>query len=180
LRAVLRPKEGVVLTKLCRTGVIVVAVALATASGASADKPIKEPVSASPVVFAGPTAVCAFPVEMTASTFRNFSITHLDKGGGIRWIGGAGTIVSTVTNMTTGKSVDINASGPGKITFNDEGSLTVEGGGPWLIGYFATDDPPLALLLYRGHIVLNVASDGTLSLVSYVGAPPQDVCAMIA
>jgi hypothetical protein len=156
------------------------AVALVIASSATADKPIKEPGSAQTVTFEGATAVCAFPVQASYSAFDNFSITHLDKSGGVRWIGGAGRIVQQLTNLTNGKSVDINASGPGKITFNADGSATVDGGGPWLVGYFAGDSPSLALLLYRGHIVLNVAADGTLTLVSYVGAPPQDVCAMLA
>ena len=156
------------------------AIALVIASSATADKPIKDSGSPQPVTFEGATAVCSFPVQATYSAFNNFSITHLDKSGGVRWIGGAGRIVERLTNLTNGKSVDINASGPGKITFNDDGSATLDGGGPWLVGYFAGDSPSLALLLYRGHIVLNVAADGTLTLVSYVGAPPKDVCAMIA
>jgi hypothetical protein len=155
-------------------------VALVIASSATADKPIKEPATAQPLTFQGATAVCAFPVQATYSAFNNFSITHLDKSGGVRWIGGAGRIVELLTNLTNGKSVAINASGPGKLTFNDDGSATLDGGGPWLVGYFAGDNPSLALLLYQGHIVLHISADGTLSLVSYVGAPPQDVCAMIA
>lgn len=104
------------------------ALALVLASSATADKPIKEPSSAQPVTFEGPTAVCAFPVKVTYSAFDNFSITHLDKSGGVRWIGGAGRIVERVMNLTNGKSVAINASGPGKITFNADGSATIDGG----------------------------------------------------
>jgi hypothetical protein len=36
------------------------------------------------------------------------------------------------------------------------------------------------MLFYSGHIVLHVTADGTLSLVSYNGAAPVDVCAAIA
>jgi hypothetical protein len=168
------------LRRLSHALVVFAAIALVVASTATADKPIKEPSSAQPVTFEGATAVCSFPVQASYSAFNNFSITHLDKSGGVRWIGGAGRIVERLTNLTNGKSVDINASGPGKLTFNDDGSATLDGGGPWLVGYFAGDSPSLALLLYRGHIVLNISADGTLSLVSYIGAPPQDVCAMIA
>jgi hypothetical protein len=166
--------------RLCGSRVVLVAAALMIASGASADKPIKEPVPPSPVVFEGASAVCSFPVQVTYTAFKNFSITHLDKNGAIRWIGGAGRIVERITNLTNGKSVTLNASGPGKLTFNEDGSATLNGGGPWIVGYFAGDNPPLALILYRGHIVLNISPEGVLTLVSYVGAPPQDVCAMIA
>ena len=61
----------------------------------------------------------------------------------------------------------------------DDGSLTVDGTGHWLVGYFPTDSPSSALIYYSGHIVIRVSPEGHLTLVSYIGAPPQDVCAMI-
>jgi hypothetical protein len=36
------------------------------------------------------------------------------------------------------------------------------------------------MVFYSGHIVLHVAADGTLSLVSYNGTAPIDVCAALA
>ena len=62
----------------------------------------------------------------------------------------------------------------------DDDSLTVDGTGHWLVGYFPGDSPSSALIYYSGHIVFHVSPTGQLTLISYVGAPPQDVCAMIA
>ena len=101
--------------------------ALLIASGASADKPIKEAGTADPFVFDGPTSVCDFPVQVTFTAFKNFSITHLGKDGEPRWIGGAGRIVQQLTNLDNNKSVTLDSSGPGKITF-DESGVTVESG----------------------------------------------------
>jgi hypothetical protein len=180
VRSSLRLKEVSYVKLFSRMVVGVAVMALSFAAAAPAGPPIKEPTPPVPTTFEGATAVCSFPVFADYLAGTSFSITHLDKAGDVRWIGGAGRIVAKVTNTTTGKSVAVNASGPGKITFNSDGSINIAAQGPWLLAYFPTDSPSQRLLLYRGHLVLNVATDGTLSLVSYVGAPPQDVCAMLA
>src|SRR3954471_7836927 len=106
---------------------------LAFAAAASADPPVKEPTPPVPGTFEGATAVCSFPVFADYLAGTSFSITHLDKAGDLSWIGGAGRIVARVTNTTTGKSVVVNASGPGKITSNSDGSINIAAEGPWLL-----------------------------------------------
>ncbi len=59
-------------------------------------------------------------------------------------------------------------------------SELIDGTGHWLVGHGPDDSPSSSLIYYSGHIVLHVAADGQLTLVSYVGAAPQDVCSMIA
>jgi hypothetical protein len=93
---------------------------------------------------------------------------------------GGGNAVARVTNDLTGAYVDLNTTGPGKFTFNDDGSATVDGTGHWLIGYGPGDSPSSSLLYYSGHIQLDISPTGQLTLVSYVGDAPQDVCAMIS
>jgi hypothetical protein len=159
---------------------LVTALALVLPMAATADPPVKEPTPVSPVSLdAG--LVCPFAVTWTFPADGNFQITHTDSSGGVRWIWGGGHNVTRVTNVSNGKSVDINSTGPGKITSNDDGSFTLAGSGHWLVGYFPTDNPAgPRTVLYSGNIVLHVAPDGQLTLVSYNGTAPQDVCAMVA
>ncbi len=172
-----RPTDGI---RWASVASVVVMLALAVPIAASADPPVK-----TPAPFPGATApagvVCPFAVSWTNPTFNdNFTLTFFDKSGDIRWVWGGGHNVTRVTNLDNGKYVDINATGPGKITTGSDGSLTLDGTGHWLVGYLPTDSPSLTTLLYSGHIVLHVSPEGQLTLVSYVGTPPQDVCAMVA
>ena len=160
---------------------VLVALALAIPVAASADPPVKTP---TPFPDTGPIpagVICPFAVSWSLPTFNDgFSLTFFDKSGNVRWFWGGGHNVTRVTNLENGKFVDINTTGPGKITTNADGSFTIDGTGHWLVGYFPTDSPSLTTLLYSGHIVLHVSSAGQITLVSYVGTPPQDVCAMVA
>lgn len=172
-----RPADGI---RWASIATMLVALALAVPTAASADPPVKTP-TPFPDATLPAGLVCSFAVSWTVPTFNdNFSITHFDKSGNIRWVWGGGHNVTRVTNLENGRYVDINATGPGKITTGADGSLTLDGTGHWLVGYFPTDSPSLTTLLYSGHIVLHVSPQGQLTLVSYVGAPPQDVCAMVA
>ena len=156
----------------------VVMVALVWAAAAGADRPDKEPAPAQDVH--GLTGICSFPISWTFPAANNgFTIFHVQKDGS-GWLWGGGKNISRVTNDETGAYVDINSTGPGKFTFAEDGSFTIDGTGHWLVGDFPTDSPPSSLLLYSGHIVIDVSPDGQLTLVSYVGAPPEDVCAMIS
>ena len=124
--------------------------------------------------------VCAFEVVWLTDPNKGFEIDHFNTDGSFAWAFGAGNNDAHITNVSNGKTVDLNTTGPGKITVNDDGSLTIDGTGHWLVGDGPGDSPPSSLLYYTGHIVLHRATDGSLSLVSYVGSPPQDVCALIA
>jgi hypothetical protein len=159
--------------------VLVLAAALALPVTASADKPIKSPSPFGTVdVPAG--VVCPFEMLWESPVDKNFQNVHLDKAGNVLWIWGGGNNVARITNESNGKVFVTNTTGPGKITFGDDGSLTIDGTGHWLVGYGPGDSPPSSMLFYSGHIVLHVTADGTLSLVSYNGAAPVDVCAAIA
>jgi hypothetical protein len=99
--------------------------------------------------------------------------------GSFAWAWGGGHNVTHVTNVSNGNTVALNTTRPGKFTFNADGSVTIDGTGHWLVGYFPGDSPSFSLVYYSGHIVLRQSMTGQLTLVSYVGAP-QDVCSMIA
>jgi len=153
--------------------------ALAVPASAGADPPDKYPTPLSSFELpAG--AVCSFGIRSEYPKSNPFEIDHVDRAGNLRWAHGAGNIVNTITNVSNGHSVQLNVTGPGNLTFADDGSVTLDGTGHWLVGYFSGDSPSRALIYYSGHIVLHVSPTGQLTLVSYVGAPPHDVCAMIA
>jgi hypothetical protein len=145
---------------------------------AAAGPPDKEPAPGQDMH--GVTGVCSFPTSQTFPGANNgFSIFHVQKDG-TSWLWGGGNSVARVTNDLTGAYVDLNTTGPGKITFNDDGSASIDGTGHWLVGYGPHDSPSSDLVYYSGHIRLDVSPIGQLTLVSYVGAPPEDVCAMIS
>jgi hypothetical protein len=111
---------------------------------------------------------------------NGFEIDHFNNDGSFAWAWGGGHNVTHVTNVSNGNTVALNTTGPGKFTFNADDSVTIDGTGHWLVGYFPGDSPSFSLVYYSGHIVPRQSMTGQLTLVSYVGAPPQDVCAMIA
>jgi hypothetical protein len=152
---------------------------LAVPASASADKPDKFPAPPAPFDLPAGT-VCPFAIHAEYPSSNAFEIDHVDRLGNLRWAFCGGKIFTRVTNLSNGHSVDLNITGPGKITVADDGSLTVDGTGHWLVGFFPGDSPSTALILYSGHIVFDVSPTGQVTLLSYVGAPPQDVCAMIA
>jgi hypothetical protein len=162
---------------------LLVALALAAAlvipAAATAGRPDKFPTPFQDLDLSAGT-VCPFEVLWHNDPNNGFEIDHFNQDGSFAWAFGAGNNVTHVTNASNGNTVALNTTGPGKITVNDDGSLTVDGVGHFLVGDGPADSPPSSMLYYSGHIVVRVSPTGQLTLVSYVGAPPQDVCAMIA
>ena len=124
-------------------------------------------------------AVCDFPVSIDSAELTAFTTTHVDAAGNLRWIFGGGRNVVRVTNDATGASLDVNASGPGKITFDPDGTLRITGGGPWLGAFLPGDSPSSALLLTTGRLVVTIDPTGEVTLVSISGAT-RDLCTELA
>jgi hypothetical protein len=159
--------------------VLAVVAALVAPAVATADRPDKFP-TPFPGLDLDAGVVCPFETLWSADPNNGFEIDHFDRDGNFLWAWGGGNNVSHITNASNGKSVDLNTTGPGKITVGDDGSLTIDGTGHWLVGYGPGDSPSTSLIYYSGHIAFHVSPTGQVTLLSYVGAPPQDVCAMIA
>jgi hypothetical protein len=153
--------------------------ALVAPASATAVQPAKYPTPFSDLDLAA-GIVCPFEVFWHGDPNNGFEIDHFNNDGSFAWAWGGGNNVTHVTNLSNGHTVALNTTGPGRITVNDDGSLTIDGTGHWLIGYGPADSPPSSLLYYSGHIVLNVSPTGQITLISYIGEPAQDVCAMIA
>jgi hypothetical protein len=153
--------------------------ALIVAAPAAADKPLRFPSEPFDVTFeAG--ELCPFRMSWVDETNRSSTKVFLDKDGEPRFLLGSGQIVTTITNLENGESVTLNISGPGRITLNEDGSQTIVGMGPWLIGFFPTDVPAGPALIYtHGRFTLHVGPTGVLTLVE---APPRmtNICTLLA
>ena len=157
--------------------------ALTLAASASADKPSKFPTPFSPFegIVGTPTQVCPFNTLITPVANDGFGIFHVQKDGS-SWFWGGGHNTATVLNEDTGKSMTINATGPGKITFNDDGSIDLIGGGHWFVFDTAADPSPDApsITLYSGYIHIHQDDVNGTQIVQYNGTAPIDICQALA
>ena len=115
---------------------------------------------------------CSFPVEI-ALEGDLAQTTFFDKDGNpVRAIQ-TGQLDATVTNLNNGESTFLHISGPAVLSFHADGSLNVR-----LIGPALLPIPGETLLYNDGTIELEVAPDGSVTLVRLVGHS-VDVCALL-
>jgi len=88
-----------------------------------------------------------------------------------------GDFVTRLTNTSTGQSITVNTSGPGRFTIHPDGSVTLEASGRWF--FAAIENAPFSAFISSGHVVLSIGSDGTVTLVSQSGHL-EDVCALLS
>jgi hypothetical protein len=132
---------------------------------ASAVKPTREPLPISDEVFSG---VCSFSVERHVLVNRTILTTYSDGTQRL-----TGTFKQRLTNLTTGKFIDVNSSGPVLLDFHPDGSLTE-------IDYgrqFAR--PAGQLLLTTGKLIWEFDSAGNFVSFTQEGGTAQDVCALL-
>jgi hypothetical protein len=144
---------------------VVVLVAGVCASAASAVQPTREPLPISDEVFSG---VCSFSVDRHVLVNRSILTTYSNGDQRI-----TGTFIQRLTNLTTGKFIDANSSGPVLLDFHPDGSLTE-------IDYgrqFAR--PPGQLLLTTGKLIWEFDSAGNFVSFTQQGGTAQDVCALL-
>ena len=141
-------------------------VAAVFASPASAVKPTREHGDFVDRVFTG---VCSFDVARHVLVNRSVITTYSD--GTVRI---TGTFKQTLTNLDTGKSIFVNASGPVIIETHPDGSSTeIDLGRQFL-------RPPGQLLLTTGRVVWEFDAAGNTTSFTQVGGTSQDVCALLA
>ena len=149
-------------------GVIALAAAAVLAPGAAADPPISEPVG--DLNLTGPFCK-GFDVEIL--TTANKEVNRIFSSG-VSLV--TGVLKVEVTNLSTGKTLALNISGPGKVSA--DGS-TLTGGGPWLIfgeaGVLPGPDP--GMFFTHGHITLTLSPTQITSMV--VRGKVVDICAAL-
>lgn len=123
---------------------------------------------------------CAFAVHIEQSVDgvrTRVLATYPD--GSVKQREFVGPLVDTVTNMATGASLDVNASGHATIDYNPDGSQTWNWAGPVLMGFAAghSNHAP-GLYLLTGHYTVDIsASSRTVRAAS---GTELDLCAALS
>ena len=147
-------------------GVVVAGLAVPTAA---ADKPVKEPLPASDL-----TGQFCEDFQVHVRVTMNKEVIHVFSDG-VSMITGAFKVEAT--NISSGKTLALNISGPGKIS--PDGS-TLSAHGRWLLfgeaGQLPGADP--GMLLVSGRTQLTVGPSGIVAM-STTGHV-EDVCAALA
>jgi hypothetical protein len=143
-----------------------------TAQPALAGAPSRDPIPPFHDLFTAGT-VCPFPVAVDG-TFQNETATSLANGTLLI----TGASFERITNMTTGKSIVLNASGPLKITFGDT-SLTARAEGRTLFSFFAGDVGPAVpgLVLTTGLVIITQDfATGRITSFTHAGGTTENLC----
>jgi hypothetical protein len=125
---------------------------------------------------------CAFDVGVTFPANKQYSkLLKASDGSTTELI--TGSLKSTDTNLSTGKAVTENVSGPGKVTIHADGSITLAARGH--TGLFLTPAdarrfgfPRLSVL--TGALTETIAADGAITSMSLKGHVLVDACAALS
>ena len=157
--------------------VVAAALILAAAAPASADKPLREPFPAEDFTISGS---CDFDVRVHTVEDKVFAKTYFDNDGNPTRRILNGRLVNELTNLETRKSIVYNISGPGFITFFEDGSVDFVLKGRALAFFSPGDVEDLPLLFVNsGQLTIHIDPDGNILGVEQVG-DVEDVCAALA
>jgi hypothetical protein len=120
---------------------------------------------------------CGFPVQVDAiGTVVDISST--DALGNVHFFEAAPQAKLTLTNLVTGKTIIVNNSGPGDVTFGADGSFTQVGTGGW--GWVGRNPTTLVpgMFLTQGRFVLSFSASGVRTFT--LTGTTTDLCAQLA
>ena len=150
--------------------VLTVTAALILVSVATATPPIPTPVTGTETYAAG--EVCSFPLRVEPHI--NKSHLHILRNG--VWVVN-GRFTQTATNLRTGASMTFH-SGPLRVIFNDDGTLTFISLGSVLWTSVQGDVDGPGLRLYTGRAVIQTDANGFATSISRIPRE-QDICAAL-
>lgn len=140
---------------------------------ASAVEPVREPLFAEDFVVEGS---CDFPVFIDFLEQKEFITTYFDQDGNPIRQTITGRLTHNLTNLDTGKTIFYNVSGPGHITFFENGSVDFVLGGRSSVFFFPGDVEDLPLFFVNsGQVTIHLDPEGNLIGVDQVGHI-EDVC----
>jgi len=128
------------------------------------------------------SGVCSFDVLEQLLGNKEKLISFYDQDGNLTLQLINGVNKWRFTNLNNGKVLDINASGPGKLTLQPGDITRVEGGG---VSFFTVTPGPgvppdfPAFALTRGRTVAELDAFFNIVGVSVVNGTVQDICAML-
>lgn len=144
--------------------------ALAGSSTALADKPVREPAPPLEDFTLAAGEACSFPVFFeflsAKGIFKFFSDGRFLVTGQLK---------VRLTNLDSGKALELNISGPGKI--DKSGTEIALGSGIVILFTFDVGGP--ALLFNHGRFVITRAPDGSITNIEAHGTS-TDLCAALA
>jgi hypothetical protein len=120
--------------------------------------------------------ICSFAVAGEFVVNKEFATIFPPEPNGDVVVLVTGRLVQRLTNVSTGKSITVNISGPGRFTFRADGSLTIESFGR-SSNFRNVEDG--GLFLFSGRLVLEIAPDGAATFVSMSGHE-EDLCAALS
>jgi hypothetical protein len=133
---------------------------------ASAIPPTHEPISFPDRTFTGQ---CSFDVHREVLVNRSV-LTTFSNGNQLT----TGTFKERLTNLSTGKFIDVNASGPILAVFHEDGSSTEFLRGRQFVRPFNQ------LLITTGGVIVERDAAGVIVGFTQVGGTSQDVCELLA
>jgi hypothetical protein len=144
--------------------------------GQARGKPTRSPLPAGPFE-APPGLLCSFGV-LSEPVVNNQVIKTFppEPNGDIVQLA-TGAFVTRLTNTSTGQSISVNISGPGRFVIHPDGSATLEASGRWF--FAAVENAPFSAFINSGHAVLSIGTDGTVTLLSHRGHV-EDVCGVLS
>jgi hypothetical protein len=163
---------------LLTAAVVAAALIFAAAAPASADKPLREPLPSEDFVISGS---CDFDVRVHTVENKEFIKSYFDGDGNLTRQIVNGPLVLELTNLEKpGESIVYNVSGPGFLTFFEDGSLDFVFGGRSLVFFFPGEVEDLPLLwVNSGQVTMHLDPEGNVVGVEQVGQV-EDVCAALA
>ena len=118
--------------------------------------------------------VCPFPVRV--EPVIDSTVVHALPNGDL-FI--TGRLVQKATNVLTGESMLFPRSGPLRLVFNADGTVTDISLGQVLWTFFSQDVGGPGLFLFKGRVVIQSSPDGFATSVSHV-PNTTDVCQVLA
>lgn len=124
---------------------------------------------------------CRFDVRLDLVNNETLTSYFDDNGQLVKRVI-SGSSFGTFTNLSSGKTINVNLSGPAQIDINPDGSRTISADGAQgfvvpLLGLGV--DPLTQFAVGSGHVVYSISPTTGITLVSKVGGF-QDVCPMLS
>jgi hypothetical protein len=132
--------------------------------------------------FTVPADFCGFQIGVSFPVDKEY-FKVLKAADGSMTLLVTGSLTLSNTNLSTGKIITANISGPGKITFLPDGSVITEETGRAVYALVPADAqrfgvPPVGLT--AGPLTTSVDADGNLTSFSLQGHVLVDVCAALS
>lgn len=160
--------------------IITTVIALA-ASAAFATRPTVQIVPAGSGVLPSSISGCGFDIGYAPSSNKEKLTTFFDQNGNVRFMLITGDRGISLVNLTSGKGINLNISGPAQIQQNQDGTFQIMGGGP-AIGIFGPNVAPgLPTVAYTtGRLVVIADQDLNPIQVLSAAGTVKDVCLLLS